>query len=332
MNNNQLNQIVTLIALKNTSPSNEDEIKANEVEDEYETWKKEGERRKRRREEERNQVVKVRIILEQQLARNSLHLLQLTSECVLFCIFNSRVETIVATPIARRRDINGRTNVTWWSITHPSLSDTPRINSNGSVVRESTFKEHYRITLSTFNMLVNILSETEHYAKFVGQDSAWPVWMQVAIVIWRFSNTHFGYRLAKEMFGVGHGSYNEFTNRFCNAMTSVVLNKVITWPTTVERTREIASGFARNTNRNNRRLQDVVGAIDGKLVIIQKPTKADNGNRYADRKGNISMGLLGVCDDRKRFINILTGVPGKTAKKKIKRYDLTYVCMCRKHP
>lgn len=66
--------------------------------------------------------------------------------------------------------------------------------------------------------------------------------------------------------------------------------------------------FGRATSLGKDRLQDVIGAIDGKLIVIEKPTKKDDGDRYADRKGDISMSLMAVCDDQKRFISILIGV------------------------
>lgn len=209
-----------------------------------------------------------------------------------------------------RRNIAGR-ETDWWRLTHPVLNDMPRLDNNGRIIRESTFREHYRITKYTFELLVNLLCRSEAYRGTVEKPSSWPVWKQVAIVIWRLSCTHFGYRMAKDKFGVGHGSYNEFTDRFSHAMTNDVLPLVIKWPTTVERTREIANGFAKPSSRDNEHLKDVIGAIDGKLVVIQKPKKKEDGDKYADRKNHISMSLMAVCDDRKRFINILTGVPGK---------------------
>lgn len=228
---------------------------------------------------------------------------------VLFCIYNGGIQNIEAT--LRKVSGNNGTARQWWTIVHPSLSDTPLIDMNGRAVKESTFKEHYRITLSTFEMLVNARRETEPYANISEEDNPWPVWKQIAIVLWRFSNTHFGYRMAKEQFGCSHGSYNVFTDRFINAMRTEIMDRVITWPTTAARTSAIANGFGRNTKKVHQRLKNVIGAIDGKLFSIHKPSASNDGNRYADRKGGISMSLMAVCNNRKRFINILAGLPGK---------------------
>lgn len=203
-------------------------------------------------------------------------------------------EHLEATPI-RRRNIRGE-ETTWWRITHPNLRDDPRLNEDGSAVREYTFKEHYRINRNTFEILVNLLCETKEFRGSVYSEISWPIWKQVAIVLWRFSNTHFGYRMAKDKFGCGHGCYNDFTIRFVSAMCRSIMKKVIVWPNTLRRTREIARGFARPTQQGSQRLRNVIGAIDGMLMLIEKPSTTEQGDRYADRHSNISKNLMAVCD------------------------------------
>ncbi|OAD66966.1 hypothetical protein PHYBLDRAFT_70323 [Phycomyces blakesleeanus NRRL 1555(-)] len=80
--------------------------------------------------------------------------------------------------------------------------------------------------------------------------------------------------IAKATLGVGQGSYNEFTVCFINTMTKEIANKVIVWSSTIQKQREIANGFATHTSINihgHDHLKDVVGAIDGKLIQIEKP-------------------------------------------------------------
>ena len=294
-------------------------LRDEEEDESYEMLKQQRLARKRRlylkqkKENDEEKLNKCKIILQQRIVHNVINTIQIMNYDVLFCIYNGGIQHMEAT-LVRRRSNDGRTERQWWTIVHPSLTGEPPLDSSGRAVRESTFKEHYRVTLSTFELLVNELSETEQYANLSERDTNWPVWKQVAVVMWRFSNTHFGYRMAKEQFGCSHGSYNNFTDRFIGAMSTDIMNRVITWPTTVRRTRSIANGFAKDTQKGHRRLEKVIGAIDGKLFSIHKPSKANDGDRYADRKGGISMSLMAVCDDQKRFINILTGLPGKFTK------------------
>lgn len=170
--------------------------------------------------EEQNELLKTVItVFQRRHISHTMGTFKLVTDMVLLSIFAGSFGHIEAVP--RRRIVNQWETV-WWTITHLNLTDEPLINSDGTVVRESTFKEHYRIKFNTFETLVNILSITEPYRIFDERDSAWPVWTQVAVILWRFSNTHFGYRMAKDKFGCGHGSYNDFTDRFILAMSTVV--------------------------------------------------------------------------------------------------------------
>ncbi|KAG2193587.1 hypothetical protein INT47_007390 [Mucor saturninus] len=88
----------------------------------------------------------------------------------------------------------------WWTHRHPHLHDGRGIDS---------FRAHYRINIRTFNFIVMVLKQEPEFAASDERDNnvSHPVWMQVAIVLWRFSNTHLGYRMAGERLGVSQSSY-----------------------------------------------------------------------------------------------------------------------------
>ncbi|OAD66207.1 hypothetical protein PHYBLDRAFT_175501 [Phycomyces blakesleeanus NRRL 1555(-)] len=190
-----------------------------------------------------------------------------------------------------------RKETIWWGITHPSLSDTSHIDDIRREVKESTFKEYYHIILSTFKTLMNILLGTEPYRRCDESELACSVWKQVAVVLWRFSNTHLGYRIAKDKFGCSHGSYNNFTDQFILAMSSIII-----------------TGFRQPTKNGKQRLKEVIDAMNGKLISIEKPTTANSDDSYADCKENISINLTTVCDYKKTFIHIATSTPGCRSK------------------
>ncbi|OAD67038.1 hypothetical protein PHYBLDRAFT_151983 [Phycomyces blakesleeanus NRRL 1555(-)] len=53
-------------------------------------------------------------------------------------------------------------------------------------------------------------------------------------------------------------------------------------------------------------LNECIGAVDGKLIVIQKPSLF--GNSWLDQHSNVSMALMAVCDHKKRFTDIRVGL------------------------
>lgn len=192
----------------------------------------------------------------------------------------------------------------YWLQKHPSLQDPTPENPHPP----NSFRDHYRVNRRTFNRVVNHCMGSAAYAGSILKDGI-PVEVQVAVVFWRFANCHFGFRIAEMTLGISAGSYHHCTKRFLSAMMNLVKD-VITWPVNnPTRAANIAEGFATAPNRSTR-LKDVIGAIDGKNVVIQKPS--ERGNEYVDRKGRPSMNMMAVCDDKGRYMYVKLGASGRT--------------------
>lgn len=86
---------------------------------------------------------------------------------------------------------NGRD---FWELYHANLPDDDSANG---------FKANYRMRLSTFNAIVKGLATHEKFP-LTAHNTIHPI-IQIAAVLWRFSNLHFGYRMAKIHLGVSHG-------------------------------------------------------------------------------------------------------------------------------
>ncbi|KAG2215747.1 hypothetical protein INT45_005204 [Circinella minor] len=157
----------------------------------------------------------------------------------------------------------------WWSITHPGLSDL------------------------ALGPLVNELANDEEYVGSQARGGV-PIEIQVAAVLWRFANSHFGFHLMCVLLNISDGSFSNFTDRFIKAMKRVARN--------------IAHQFKAKDGSDSRRLGKVIGAMDGKLVVIQKPS--GRGDQFVDRKNNPSFNLLAVCDSTIRFIYVKCGDSG----------------------
>ena len=90
----------------------------------------------------------------------------------------------------------------------------------------------------------------------------------------------------------------------CNALWKVLLdNNYIVVPKTEKRWREIADGFYKSWNFPN-----LVGAIDGKHVLIQAPPRS--GSVYFNYKKTFSIVLMAVCDSKYRFTLVDIGDSG----------------------
>ena len=156
---------------------------------------------------------------------------------------------------------------------------------------------------STFNAIVEKCMRSEEYFGSIIYDGT-PVEIQVATVFWSFTNGHYGYRITEVTLGVSPGSYRNFTERFLSAMMTIS-KTIITWPINdPERATNIANGFMERGETEQ--LDQVIGAIDGKNIVIQKPKR--RGKDYVDRKGRASVNTMAVCDHEGRYMFLKLGV------------------------
>lgn len=186
----------------------------------------------------------------------------------------------------------------YWTQKHPFLKTD-----------ENLFKCHYRVSVSTFEWIVRKASEATEYSGSQLRNGI-PVEIQIALVLWRFANTHFGFRIAEINLGVSAGTFNNITNRFVDFMFRISAS-VISWPyNDSARAIGIANGF-KNLGENQR-LDNTIGAMDGKNFVIQKPHV--RGNDYVDRKNHASLNMLAVCDYLGRYLFVQIGETGKEQK------------------
>lgn len=193
-------------------------------------------------------------------------------------------------------------NYHYWTITHPFLADddNPR----------TSFRAMYRMNLSSFERLVNDLSQ--HPAFDLLAHNSIPAYIQISCAIWRLANCHIGYRTSNMAFGVSHGSYINFFRRFLVAIEGVY-GDLINWPMDQQRVEEIQTGFEWPHGQEEgaiRRLPKAIGALDGKNVVIECPR--DHPEHWRDRKGNFAMKLTAICDNKCRFTYIRVGDSGNS--------------------
>ncbi|KAG2206970.1 hypothetical protein INT47_008439 [Mucor saturninus] len=187
----------------------------------------------------------------------------------------------------------------YWSYTHDNLRDDDRTQS---------YKAHYRMKKATFNKLIEILDQ---YSAFnLKTHNSTPTYMQVAVVLWRFANCHFGYRMMEATLEFGQGSLFNFTERFLEAVNDH-LGHLISWPTTEDEFRKVKHGFEfpDPDDLSIKRLLNVIGAVDGKLIVIHRPKETSDS--YRDRKSNLSVNLTDVVTSDCKFSYVYAGESGR---------------------
>ncbi|CAO3680585.1 unnamed protein product [Rhizopus stolonifer] len=171
----------------------------------------------------------------------------------------------------------------YWLQKHISLEDPTFENPFPTF----SFRDHYRINRSTFDAIVNKCMGCSQYAGSILQGGT-PVEIQIATVFWRFSNSHYGYRITEMTLGVSAGSFHNFNERFLDAMMTISKNIIVC-----------------------------------RLMIVKKPptllmdskTKAKpirRGNDYVDRKGRASVNMMAVCNHKGQYMYIKLGISVRT--------------------
>ena len=182
----------------------------------------------------------------------------------------------------------------FWVDVFPYLNDENEHNN---------FRTHFRIKRSTFNRLLEVISQHSVYQSSNFQTQT-HIEIQVGIVLQRLANP-MGYRQLETTFGISQGSVQNFTQRFFQSVLDM-LKRIIRWPAG-DVLQETVEGFSPPEYTN--RLPNVIGAVDGSHIPIQRP-KTLYHNRYINRKGFYSVVLMAIVDHTERFTYIHSGQPG----------------------
>ncbi len=121
------------------------------------------------------------------------------------------------------------------------------------------------------------------------------------LLIWRFANQHCTFRVIESTHGISYGSYHNFIEGFMGVHADK-----ISWPSTIEEFRQVKEDFEYLDGEFGKQLlPDVIGAAGGKLNNIYRPKQ--DSESYRDRKSNLPINLIDVCDSNCRFLYIYAG-------------------------
>ncbi|XP_065864985.1 protein ALP1-like [Euphorbia lathyris] len=108
-----------------------------------------------------------------------------------------------------------------------------------------------------------------------------------------------------DSFGLNHSTVSQVTWRFVEAMEARGLGH-LKWPSSESKITEIKSKFEKI-----RGLPNCCGVIDTTHIMMLLPSSDPASNVWLDHEKNHSMVLQAIVDPEMRFLDIVTGWPGK---------------------
>ncbi|XP_074800475.1 transcription elongation factor A protein 1 isoform X1 [Natator depressus] len=170
---------------------------------------------------------------------------------------------------------------------------------------DSQWLRNFRLYKGTSIELCDLLSPALKH-KNTKMRAALTVHKRVVIALWKLA-TPDSYRSVGNQFGVGKSTVGAAVIQVANAVTELLLSRVVT----LGNVQVIVDGFAAMGFPN------CGGAIDGTYIPILAPDH--QGSKYTNQKGYFSMVLQALVDHKGRFTNISVGWPGKVHDARIFR-------------
>ncbi|XP_071111938.1 putative nuclease HARBI1 [Haliotis cracherodii] len=117
--------------------------------------------------------------------------------------------------------------------------------------------------------------------------------------LWFLSNRE-SYREVADKFGIDRGHQHRIVMEFCKSVSNLSA-RYLAWPSEAQAER-IMTAFENKTG-----FPQVLGCIDGTHIDIKG--QEDRGS-YINRKGQSSIQVQAVCDNKMRFVDVSAGYPG----------------------
>ena len=159
----------------------------------------------------------------------------------------------------------------------------------------------YRMSRPTIMKVIDLVREdVKHDTR---RSHAVPPEIQTLAAI-RYYATGSFQKVIGDLMGTSQPSMSRIVYRVSSALSRHAGN-FIKFPTTVQQQQSVKQEFMQDFGFPN-----VLGCIDGTLVQIKAPSIREDV--YVCRKGYHALNIQGICDSRKRFLNLVVRWPGST--------------------
>ncbi|XP_018403339.1 PREDICTED: putative nuclease HARBI1 [Cyphomyrmex costatus] len=172
-------------------------------------------------------------------------------------------------------------------------------------MEKDTFCRHFRLCPETCEQLIDGFQQSDFFPKneMHGGKSAVSAEKHILSFLW-FAGNKSSMRDVADRFDIAISTCETILSRVMNYLLSIATD-IIKFPNNDKEKDELAYHFSKMSGFPN-----VIGCIDGSYINIRTP-KHKIRSTYANRYDKTSLTLQGICDDKKRFIDVFTGVIGK---------------------
>ena len=173
------------------------------------------------------------------------------------------------------------------------------------------FREHFRVTRPTFNVIVNTIHQVPGIP-VVQVHGKEPIdcGQQVLLTLW-YLGTQDSYLSLGSRFGVCKATAHDVVLRISWALC-YIMDSAIVWPKTQPHISAVVDGF-----RDVCGFSGIIGAIDGSHINIMQP--AEDEQSYYNRKKRHSIQLQAVCDSSMMFTDVYAGWLGSAHDSRVLR-------------
>ncbi|XP_046749939.1 putative nuclease HARBI1 [Diprion similis] len=181
------------------------------------------------------------------------------------------------------------------------------------------FKSHFRVSRETCNYLIALFEQSVHYPKGppFGRVRVKTAEEYILCYLW-FAGNKSVYRIVAQLFGLSLPTAHAMIESVTTYLTDELGLLVIRFPRTPQEKQDCSEEFEEIAG-----YPGVYGCIDGTFINIRTPAHKIKST-YVNRYDTTALTLQGICDAKKKFLDVFTGIPGKIHDARV--FTLSFLC------
>ncbi|KAB0804149.1 hypothetical protein PPYR_01119 [Photinus pyralis] len=170
---------------------------------------------------------------------------------------------------------------------------------------DDQFQKYFRLQRTTVQLLINKFQNSKYFPKNDGHGGRVPIPAEVHTYafLW-FAGNKCTTKDVGQRFNITESSFHRVMDRFMGFLLELGPD-IIKMPKSALELEQIEKEFRKVAG-----FPGVVGCIDGTSITIRTPAHKIKST-YVNRHDIPSLTLQGICDYKRRFIDVFTGIPGK---------------------